>query len=35
MKCPRPQTFEGGEEEGTSVAEGEGEDLVVPTMEAT
>lgn len=35
MKCPRPRTFEGGEEEGTSEGEGEGEDLVAPTMEAT
>jgi len=35
MKCPRPRTFEGGEEEETSEVEGEGEDLVAPTMEAT
>lgn len=35
MKCPHPPTSEDGEEEGTSVVEGEGEDSVVPTMEAT
>ena len=35
MKCPRPPTSEGGEEEGTSEVEGEGEDLVAPTTEAT
>lgn len=35
MKYPRPLTFEGGEEEETSVVEGEVEDLVVPIMEAT
>lgn len=34
-EVPRPLTFEGGEEEETSVVEGEVEDLVVPTMEAT
>lgn len=34
-KCPRPQTSEGGAEEGTSAVEGEGEDSVAPTTEAT
>lgn len=35
MKCPHPPTSEDGEEEGISAVEGEGEDSVVPTMEAT
>lgn len=35
MKYPHPPTSEDGEEEGTSVVEGEGEGSVVPTMEAT
>ena len=35
LKCPPPPTSEDGEEEATSVVEGEGEDSVVPTMEAT
>lgn len=35
MKYPHPQTFEGGEEEGTSEVEVEGEDLAAPIMEAT
>lgn len=35
MKCLHLQISEGGEEEVTSVGEGEGEDLVAPIMEAT
>ena len=35
LKYPQPPTSEDGEEEGTSVVEGEGEGSVVPTMEAT